>query len=234
VKFLIGVLGMATLGAMLCSGSEVFGYTGQDTTITSGGFVDTQFLIVSNTVDNLGVPEGGTGSPPFDAYVVDPSSVLANGYVINPGGTGALWDGPQADQTIGYPGPVSGFCCAGETTYSVLVNLTGFNLATTTLELVLAADDVVGVGLNGNTVFLGSGPMFNFATTVGPFSVSGDSLNSGVNFLNFVVSNYGGGPTGLDAFFEFDDGIPEPQTFTLMGLGLAGIAALRLRRRRAA
>ncbi len=230
MKYLILAVGVVTLGARLCSGSEVYGYTGQDPD-GSGG--DSQFSIIANTVDNHGVPEGGTGDPNFDAFLLDASSVTADGFttLALPQGGSASWVGPQANQTVGTPGgPIAGFCCFGTTTYDVQVDLTGFDLADTTLELILAADDVVSVTLDGNGIYDGTAPMFGSTTTVGPISVSGDDLVNGLNALNFVVDNSSGGPTGLDAYFQFDDGVPEPQTFTLMALGLAGLGALRLRR----
>lgn len=236
------------LGATLCSGATVYGYTGED---VSGG-LDTQFVITANTIcNNDGSPgtctgglEGGS-SFPFDSSLLTTNSVSTDGYATltlpDPptAGGSASWVGPQANQVAGSSGgPMNGSdCCIGTTTYTVTFSLTGFDLSDAVdLELLLAGDDTVSVTLNGHAITLSGTPTYNGITTTSGINVSTDSLTATGDKLVFVVDNSGGGPTGLDAFYEFSGTnspatAPEPMTFALTGLGLAGLGALRLRRR---
>jgi hypothetical protein len=229
----ICALGATALGATLCSASTLYEYTGQ--AISSGA--DTQFIITNSTVNNNFVAEDP--STPNGAFIV---TALGGGWGVLPlppeAGAGfASWVGPQSIQTVGAPGgPVDGtLCCHGTVTYEVSnFDLSGFNLPTTMLELILEADDFVVVSLNGNTVYTGAAPMSGAPVTIPAFLVSGDlaSGGAGSNVLDFVVSNSKGGPTGLNAFFEFNDfAVPEPMTFGLTALGFVGLGVLGRRRR---
>jgi hypothetical protein len=236
---MLKALALMALAACLAAGSTIYGYTGQDVTSSR----DTQFLITADTTDNNNTsspPAEDPGPYPSDSFILTAASVTGDGYVTLTlpaiaGGGHASWVGPQANQDTGTTGgPINGSnCCKGTTTYSVTFSLAGFNLPTTTLELILAGDDSVTETLNGHAITTGA-TTYSSTTTFGPTNESANLL-AGTNTLVFTVNNSGGGPTGLDAFFELTDGLatPEPQTFALAGLALACLGAFRFARRKA-
>jgi hypothetical protein len=233
------VLAIGLFGTTICSATTIYGYTGQDVT----GGRDSQFVITATTVDNNNTttpPAEDPGPFPSNSFVLTTASVTGDGYATLTlpalaGGGHASWVGPQANQDTGTTGgPINGSaCCVGTTTYTVTFSLAGFNLPTTTLELILAADDSVTETLNGHAITTGA-TTYSSTTTFGPTNETAN-LVAGTNTLVFLANNSGGGPTGLDAFFELTDGLaaPEPQTFALTALALCGLSALRVRRRKA-
>lgn len=102
---------------------------------------------------------------------------------------GAAWIAPSADESADRLG-----CCANTAdTYSTTFSVSG-NPSAVTLNVTLAADDYVDVELNGNFVFTHpSTVMWNAPVS---FLISSGFV-SGTNTLEFLVSNSGGGPTGL-------------------------------------
>jgi hypothetical protein len=255
MKYLFLGFGALIFSAALCSGTTVYGYTGQDTTgtctATSTTCEDTQFLITQTNVCNS-ITSGGTCSPkedtltlPSNSFVLTTASVTDNTYATlavpdPPAGAGidAKWIGPQANQialpTAGGSIINNSTCCDGTTTFTVSFTLS-FNAADPiTLELILAADDSVSsVTLNGTHAVTVGATTYTSTATFNPTTPDSDYVQ-GINTLAIVSDNSGGGPTGLDAFFEVTDtqaATPEPLTFALTGLGLAGLGVLRLRRR---
>jgi hypothetical protein len=138
------------------------------------------------------------------------------------------WIAPQADQSWGDNfGVVQD---TGSVTYDTSFFLpVGFSGAS--LNITLAADDWATISLNGNPVFY-TGPdtgEWKFDTII-PDSPGVDSqLVSGLNTLEFVVYNTGGGndagggPTGLNAQVSVNystSAVPEPSTALPLGLAI--------------
>ena len=117
--------------------------------------------------------------------------------------------------------------------YAFQFNWSGAAL-TTGLDFRWVSDDYLtdillnGVSLGVNNV--GASQVWKISNSA---SVTGQVVD-GLNTLQFVVNNTGGGATGLAADFTVNGDatlvhVPEPGSFMLVGLGLALIPALRKR-----
>ena len=117
--------------------------------------------------------------------------------------------------------------------YAFQFNWSGAAL-TTGLDFRWVSDDYLtdivlnGVSLGVNN--LGASEVWKISNSA---SVTGQVVG-GLNTLQFVVNNTGGGATGLAADFTVNGDatlvhVPEPGSFMLVGLGLALIPALRKR-----
>ena len=100
---------------------------------------------------------------------------------------GAVWIGPSPDQSEN--------CCLNTSDhYRTTFSLAGLNPSTAELTVTLAADDYVDVLLNGQTVF--THPNARMWSSAVSFVVNSYFV-AGTNTLDFLVSNAGGGATGL-------------------------------------
>ncbi|MDZ7890710.1 MAG: PEP-CTERM sorting domain-containing protein [Rhodoferax sp.] len=124
---------------------------------------------------------------------------------------------------------------AGTYTWSLNFDLTGFDAATASFDGKFAADNSAVVKLNGTKIGYADGfkSFYNFGAATG--------FNSGVNTLDFVVTNYAGSsgnPTGLRVEFTASNvtPVPEPETYAMLlaGLGLMGVISRRRAKRNAA
>ena len=125
----------------------------------------------------------------------------------------STWIGPTGDSS--FDGTFG--CCFD---YQLTFTVTG-NPAQASLFGRWATDDISDMYLNGN--YTGNSNSLEFAVWT-PFSITGGFI-AGVNTLDFIVNNTGGGPTGLRVEFT-----PEPGTYVLIGAGIAGLALLRRRK----
>lgn len=210
--------------------------------ISSGTGIDT-YQITTDT--NSGTPDDSYTGP---AIVVTslPTGTFTHVTGLSDGTDTGEWIGPAADQASD---PAVTGAAAGSTTYTVTFDLTGYNYATATLVLSFAADDYVNsVVLNTTTIFTATtgekdSGMWTSTTDVTDLDIPAGDFISGLNTLTFVVPNNGSddttsccGPTGLEVaadVFATPTTVPEPGTFALTGLSLAGLGML-LRRRNAA
>jgi hypothetical protein len=135
---------------------------------------DNSFQIISDTT--------GEVNAPAQALVVN-----SPGWGTNV--PGAAWIAPSADQSSD-----RNVCCFnGVDDYRTTFTVPG-SAAAMTLNLTLSADDYVDVLLNGKQVFTHPNTsMWNASVS---FSITSGFV-TGTNTLDFVVSNAGGGPTGL-------------------------------------
>jgi uncharacterized protein (TIGR03437 family) len=140
---------------------------------------DTSYQIVTDTTGEI--------SAPAQAFAV---TSLPVGWATIPG---AVWVAPSADQS----NSTRANCCLNSSDhYRITFSLADLNPSTTTLTLSLAADDYVDVLLNGQTVF--THPSTSMWSSPASFVVNSPFV-AGTNTLDFLVSNAGGGPTGLIA-----------------------------------
>jgi hypothetical protein len=151
------------------------------------------------------------------------------------------WWAPAADQHFSNP-YTHGGSLPGDYVYRITFDLTLFNPATAVLAGLWTTDNAGSIWLNNR--FKGSvGPTAYGYTK--SFNFTSDFV-SGLNYLDFHVTNEdtagqqpwegpgGINPTGL--YYEITQAtaspIPEPATLTLVGLGLAGLGARKLKQRR--
>jgi hypothetical protein len=121
----------------------------------------------------------------------------------------------------------------GAEPFGIFVYTTTFTIgagedpSTAILNLNFAADDLVGILLNGNSVF---GPGGSFSSLTALTVNSGFQI--GVNTLEFDVDNSGGGPTGLyvEASGSVTPVVPEPSSIALLGTGLLSVAGVARRK----
>jgi PEP-CTERM motif len=165
----------------------------------STGAIDTHFVLVT-----------ASGTAP--TYAVDD----AYGYT-------GYWMGPSSTSkwvTSLVTGGEAGDVPAANYIYQTTFDLTGFNVATASLQGRMAADnEITGVQLNGANTGLTAYGYDSFA----PFSISGGFV-PGINTLQFIVNN-SGGPSGLRAELlgDFTAAVPEPGSSLLM---LGGVMVL--------
>ncbi len=123
----------------------------------------------------------------------------------------------------------------GTYSWKLSFDLSGFNASTASFSGQFAADNSAVVKLNGVQIGGASGfsSFYNFGATSG--------FNSGVNTLEFVVTNFAqgsGNPTGLRVEFLQSSvaAVPEPETYAMLlaGLGLMGAISRRRAKKSAA
>ena len=136
----------------------------------------------------------------------------------------------QNSAWIGLTDPGTTNVPSGDYVYRTTFDLTGFAANWAVLEFRMLADDQV------SNVLLNGVPTGHSHNTFGSFSdwfTLTSGFTSGMNTLDFVVVNGGGGnpnPHGLRAELFMTALYPEPGTMTLLAFG--GLGLLRRRRRR--
>lgn len=238
-KLLIGVVTLSVMGG--------------DASVSRADLIPTLF---NTGVNSLGKPlaDGTVGDSHYTLVAVPTSTTSdirvrtsVGGYPINgiPGfwlgdDTASAWVGPNNDSSV--TGPQF-----GTWVYQTAFDLTGFDLATTSIAGRWAADDYGSIALNGNATGFAIASSYPGTTIAGYNTWFDFTINSGfvsgINTLEFTVINSGGGPTGLRVEFEQNglppfppDGqvVPEPSTLkmSMILFGMFGVVWMRNRFKR--
>ena len=241
---LISSLGALALGLVATAASAVPIAGLYNTGVNNAGaalaadIVDTHYAF--SVVTGTAVGTGGHGVVQKDANAELYAWTLNNAGTWNDAGTSSYsrWIIPAAVASGGYPSydPST----SGVYDWTLQFNLSGFVVSSATINGKIGADNSVKVFLNGTQIaespYDGGYNSYSFyeanATT---FNITGGAgLNAGLNTLKFEVTNTPGvgNPTGLRTYFTSSvTPVPEPQTWALMGAGLALLTLAAYRRR---
>jgi PEP-CTERM motif len=160
-------------------------------------------------------------------------------FIISP--NGAWISGLISDSQSKWIGTSAGAASEGSTALYAISFVLSAPFSSATLDLHYAVDNVLGGGPNQG-VFL-NGTAISGNSTGGTFTSEftlarndiGPLLSLGTNTL-YINATDQGGPAGLlfRATITTESAIPEPSSFTLVGLGVAGLIMHVWRRRRLA
>ena len=201
-----------------------FGSVNPTWAVSSAGDTSTGVVTYTNTVD----PAYGPGGGAF--YAITSLELFATASFTLPAGT--------SDNVTLFE-----YFCAGGSAACTTGTLTdGINLAAPTAGYIEFVDQGNGVGSNSNEFICfnngatsctpTAGFLINFATSIyhagfTSINVASDISVSSVSGTQVSLNNF------TENYFETLD-TPEPSTFLLMGSALAGVAALRFRKRKQA
>jgi hypothetical protein len=188
----------------------------------------------SNPYSLTATSVGGT----YGLYIPSSSAWPINGVWLD-NSSNAQWLAIYSGATVPSSGSDIPTVAAGNYTVSLSFDLGAFSASDVSFEVLAAADNNLSVALNSNALAnLGSA-----AATVNydnlthyRYLVGGSALQSGVNTLEFTVSNAAGtsgNPAGLYVAYSNLAVIPEPSTYALLlGVGTLILAAFSRHLRR--
>jgi hypothetical protein len=214
VKLHYVLLGVVSVWSLSAAPVAVFG-TGVDFSgqVLADGTVDPHYQLIASAAPLYPGP---------DAIVADTQVHPVDNWIST--GTASKWISVRFDAAEHSP--------EGDYTYRTTFDLTGFDLATVMLTGYAAPDDVASIFLNNAATHTNVCCYYQWF----PFTISSGFV-AGVNTLDFIVQNTGGGPTGIrvDLAGSGDaSAVPEPSSWMLFIAGGSALGLLaRINRRRA-
>jgi hypothetical protein len=212
MKFkLLASLAVTSLLAVEASAAPITGLYNTGAGSVAGG-IDSNYSL-SKVGDGSVGPFGyeGTGWPTNGPWIANDAT--------------SQWLTPGANASTSYDAFSN-----GTYNWSLSFDLTGYDASTAFFNGRWATDNGGTLALNGYAL---TNPSTSF-TQWASFSSLGAVFNSGVNVLEFTVTNYaqnGGNPTGLRVEFLSSDvqaaAVSEPATLSLLGLGLLALGVSR-------
>ncbi len=207
--------------------------------LVAGSLTAAPITIFNTGIDGQGAPLPVGATDPHYTLLISPDptfkgpaafvSTIPPVYIPNSNNSQWIAPGPSNTQSDNYS--------VGSYTYETVFDLTGLDPTTAVLGGEFAADDQGTIFLNGQSTGITTGP--GGWTTFHIFGISSGFV-SGINKLDFVVDNNGGGPSALrvelggTATAAPVSTVPEPYTglFTAVALAaLVGYNRFRLRRK---
>lgn len=225
----------------IVAGSYVYDVYG-DNYATRIGQVDFSSTLI-NTIPQVGAIISGLHNTATSSSIVKDSNYTVTGNGVNGNGYTTIngpwpigpwiantstsgWLSPSNNQGAGFSNTIYDW----KTTF----DLTGFNTASASFNGRFAADDSAVAYLNGTQIGIsnGFGSWSNFVSQPGAFL-------AGLNTLDFMVNNSGGGPTGLRTEFlgssetavPATSAVPEPKTYSMLLAGLVLMIFMTHRRK---
>jgi hypothetical protein len=192
--------------------------------------------LVSGTVAGNAIPGNVPGTTPDFTFTANAVNFSSYGTILNFGNPAADFTVNSFLNSLGAvtsinditPGIGTKVLSDDAGTYGFIFDITGTLPVTTGESFAITSDDGITFIVNGQTVISSPAPTYDIGFN-GTYTGAG-----GTKSFQLVYGECCGAPAVLETGIgSAPAGIPEPASIALCGLGLLGLGALRLKRRKA-